>query len=73
MDVKTSAVGSAVKLHSHYLAQKDAEAARLMERSRAATRMALVVLLAGSTLQFYLMHVYATIAALPTLSIGVLH
>lgn len=71
MDVKTSAASSAVNLHRHYLAQQDAEAARLIERWRAATRVALVVLLAGSALQLYLMHVYATIAALPTLGIGV--
>ena len=73
MDVKTSIVGSAVKPHSRYLTEKDAEAARSVERWRAATRISLVVLLAGSTLQLYLMHVYATIAALPALGIGMLH
>ena len=73
MDLKTSVVRSTVRPHSEYLAQRDAEAARIAEHWRAASRIALVVLLAGSILQLYLMHVYAVIAALPTIGPVILH
>ena len=69
MNVRTSK--SLVSLHGEHLLQLDVKAARVAERWRAVNRVALVALLAGSTLQLYLMHIYATIASLPTLAVGV--
>lgn len=60
-----------LKLHSEYLAQQEAAALRLNLRWRAAGRIALSILLAGAILQLYMLHVYATIAALPTLGLTV--
>lgn len=59
-----------IRLHREYLAQTEVAALRVALRWRAAKRIALMALLAGAALQFYLLHVYATIAALPTLAIS---
>ena len=59
-------------LHGEHLVQLDAKAARVAERWRATNRVARVAILAGPMLQLYLMHIYATIASLPTLAVGVL-
>ena len=64
-----STIGSAARRHGEYLAAQDARASFVAQRWRAATRISLVALLAGATLQIYLIHVYATIAALPTLGV----
>ena len=71
MNVRTS--NSVVRRHAEHLVQLDAKAVLIAQRWRAVNRVALVALLAGSTLQIYLMHIYATIAGLPTLAVGVLH
>lgn len=41
-----------------------------LQRWRAASRMALLVLLAGSVLQYYLLHVYVSIATLPVVAVA---
>ena len=73
MDLKAAKVGSGARLHSELLAEREARAAAIGQRWRTATRISLLALLAGSTFQLYLMHVYATIAALPTLGVPGLH
>ena len=67
MNVRT--FNSALRAHGEHLLELDAKAARVARRWGAANRVALVALLAGSTLQLYLMHIYATIAALPVLAL----
>jgi hypothetical protein len=44
-----------------------------LDRWRIANRAALLFLLAGATLQLYFLHVYATIAAMPTLAFALAH
>ena len=73
MDLEPSTIGLAASLHGEYLAGRAAQARAMAQRWRAATRVSLVALLAGATLQLYLIHIYATIAALPTLGVGGLH
>ena len=71
MNLEPSTIGSAARLHGEYLARQDARACLMAQRWRAATRVSLVALLAGAALQLYLIHVYATIAALPTLGVTI--
>ena len=73
MDLKTPTRRSAQMLPGEYLAERQAQAERLGARWRAASRVALLVLLAGATLQLYFLHVYATIAAMPTLAVALLN
>lgn len=73
MDRQAAKVGSVLRLHCAYLAQRDVETARAFARWQATKRIALSALLAGAILQLYLLHVYTTIAVLPTLSVGVLY
>ncbi len=73
MNLKPSTIGSAARLHSEYLSGRDARAFLVAQRWRAATRIPLLALLAESTLQLYLIHIYATIAALPTVAVTGLH
>jgi hypothetical protein len=59
-----------VDFHERYLAQGEAAALRRAVRCRRATRIALHALLAGAAMQLYMLHVYAAIAALPTLVVA---
>lgn len=73
VDLKDEVVSKALRLHREYLLEEKARTARVSLRWQAVSRIALLVLFAAATLQLYLMHVYATIAALPTLGVAVLH
>ncbi len=73
MDLRARKDGLVLRLHCAYLARRDAETVRASARWRAANRIALSFLLAGAVLQLYLLHVYTTIAALPSLGVGVVY
>jgi hypothetical protein len=72
MAPSSQVTGPAITLSAERLRWRETRTNQTLQRWRAASRMALLVLLAGSLLQYYLLHVYLSIATLPVVAVALL-